>query len=276
MEPDVSATRTEPDVIVSGDVLLQLARIPVALQLSEGLRLDLSNTLAGHAEALANFLECSWFFSTKATRTLWDAPMGVSTDVVLVFGRETAGLPDDLHQRYADRFVSMPIESPRVCDEPGVAQAAFAGIEPVGAPELFARTVVLRKGGWRVYASDRSWLDRVAASLEEQPVGRVMAQQPVSIRGCPSGARCSVDPAEVTLRLEGNARAVASFVAHPPDNLVFADLGPALQHGEHEVPLRTHPVKGVQLTIEPGIAKFSVTHDGPPPDAPASPPTPSP
>jgi len=34
--------------------------------------------------------------------------------VVLVFGRETGGLPDALHDRYRDRFVSMPILSSRV------------------------------------------------------------------------------------------------------------------------------------------------------------------
>jgi tRNA (cytidine/uridine-2'-O-)-methyltransferase len=55
-----------------------------------------------------------FFFSTKATRTYWDAPLGASSDVVLVFGRETGGLPADLHQRYKDRFVSMPIVSPHV------------------------------------------------------------------------------------------------------------------------------------------------------------------
>lgn len=55
-----------------------------------------------------------WFFSTKATRLLWDAPLGDATDIVLVFGRETGGLPAELHERYADRFVAMPIHSPRV------------------------------------------------------------------------------------------------------------------------------------------------------------------
>jgi tRNA (cytidine/uridine-2'-O-)-methyltransferase len=55
-----------------------------------------------------------YFFSTKATRLAWDAPLGVSDDVVLVFGRETGGLPDDLHQRYRDRFVGLPIGSPQV------------------------------------------------------------------------------------------------------------------------------------------------------------------
>jgi tRNA (cytidine/uridine-2'-O-)-methyltransferase len=55
-----------------------------------------------------------YFFSTRATRMLWDAPLGSSTDVVLVFGRETGGLPEDLHDRYRDRFVRMPIRSPHV------------------------------------------------------------------------------------------------------------------------------------------------------------------
>jgi tRNA (cytidine/uridine-2'-O-)-methyltransferase len=32
----------------------------------------------------------------------------------LVFGRETGGLPAELHERFRDRFVSMPILSPRV------------------------------------------------------------------------------------------------------------------------------------------------------------------
>jgi len=56
----------------------------------------------------------AYFFSTKATRTFWDAPLGASNDVVLVFGRETGGLPRELHERYRDRFVKMPILSPRV------------------------------------------------------------------------------------------------------------------------------------------------------------------
>lgn len=55
-----------------------------------------------------------FFFSTRATRTLWDAPLGEPDAVVLVFGRETSGLPADLHSRYADRMVGMPILSPHV------------------------------------------------------------------------------------------------------------------------------------------------------------------
>jgi tRNA (cytidine/uridine-2'-O-)-methyltransferase len=55
-----------------------------------------------------------FFFSTKAGASFWDASLATASDVVLIFGRETGGLPADLHDRYADRFFSMPILSPRV------------------------------------------------------------------------------------------------------------------------------------------------------------------
>jgi tRNA (cytidine/uridine-2'-O-)-methyltransferase len=55
-----------------------------------------------------------YFFSTKARRPLWDAPLGDATDVVLVFGRETGGLSPAIHERYTDRFVGMPILSEHV------------------------------------------------------------------------------------------------------------------------------------------------------------------
>ena len=51
-----------------------------------------------------------FFFSTKATRLFWDAPLG-TRNVVLIFGRETGGLPPELHERYRDRFVTMPMAS---------------------------------------------------------------------------------------------------------------------------------------------------------------------
>jgi tRNA (cytidine/uridine-2'-O-)-methyltransferase len=34
--------------------------------------------------------------------------------VVLIFGRETGGLPAETHERYSDRFLRLPILSPRV------------------------------------------------------------------------------------------------------------------------------------------------------------------
>ncbi|MFN8580206.1 MAG: tRNA (cytidine(34)-2'-O)-methyltransferase [Gemmatimonadaceae bacterium] len=55
-----------------------------------------------------------YFFSTKAAPLFWDAPLGIPDNVVLVFGRETGGLPEALHQRYADRFVRIPIDASAV------------------------------------------------------------------------------------------------------------------------------------------------------------------
>jgi tRNA (cytidine/uridine-2'-O-)-methyltransferase len=54
------------------------------------------------------------FFSTKASRVFWDAPLGESDSSVLIFGRETGGLPAEIHERYRDRFLTMPIGSPLV------------------------------------------------------------------------------------------------------------------------------------------------------------------
>jgi tRNA (cytidine/uridine-2'-O-)-methyltransferase len=56
----------------------------------------------------------AYFFTAGADRLLWDAPLGAAQDVVLVFGRETTGLPEELRDRYADRMLAMPIVSPLV------------------------------------------------------------------------------------------------------------------------------------------------------------------
>jgi tRNA (cytidine/uridine-2'-O-)-methyltransferase len=55
-----------------------------------------------------------YFFSAKAKRLLWDVPFGHTANVVLIFGGETAGLPSELHERYGDRFVAVPVLSPFV------------------------------------------------------------------------------------------------------------------------------------------------------------------
>ncbi|MBL0938951.1 MAG: tRNA (cytidine(34)-2'-O)-methyltransferase [Gemmatimonadaceae bacterium] len=60
-------------------------------------------------EAELPSLGTPWFFSTKGTRTYWDAPLGADTNTVLIFGRETAGLPSTLHERYTSQFVTMPM-----------------------------------------------------------------------------------------------------------------------------------------------------------------------
>jgi tRNA (cytidine/uridine-2'-O-)-methyltransferase len=53
-----------------------------------------------------------FFFSTKASRMYWEAEF--PEDAVLIFGRETGGLPDDIHERYGERMLKMPIHSPHV------------------------------------------------------------------------------------------------------------------------------------------------------------------
>ena len=53
-----------------------------------------------------------FFFSTRATRMYWEAAF--PSDCVLIFGRETGGLPTEIHERYADRMVGMPIHSEHV------------------------------------------------------------------------------------------------------------------------------------------------------------------
>jgi len=68
------------------------------------------DTFSEHLPSLGD----PFFFSTKATQLFWDAPLGASQNIVLIFGRETGGLPASLHATYADRFVSMPILSRQV------------------------------------------------------------------------------------------------------------------------------------------------------------------
>lgn len=68
----------------------------------------------GTFEAALPSLGVPWFFSTKADAMYWDKPLGADENTVLIFGRETGGLPDDLHRRYAGRFVRMPQHSPHI------------------------------------------------------------------------------------------------------------------------------------------------------------------
>ena len=51
-----------------------------------------------------------WFFSADAERTLWDAPASERT--VLVFGRESTGLPQAIRERWRDRLVGFPMADP--------------------------------------------------------------------------------------------------------------------------------------------------------------------
>ena len=56
-----------------------------------------------------------WFLETNGSRSLWDVPLATSgRGTVLVFGRETKGLPASIRERYADRLVQMPMHSEHV------------------------------------------------------------------------------------------------------------------------------------------------------------------
>ncbi|HEY4320999.1 MAG TPA: tRNA (cytidine(34)-2'-O)-methyltransferase [Gemmatimonadales bacterium] len=56
----------------------------------------------------------AWFFSSESERPFWDAPLVAANDVVLVFGRETVGLPVEIRERYRDRLLSIPMRSSQV------------------------------------------------------------------------------------------------------------------------------------------------------------------
>jgi len=53
-----------------------------------------------------------YFLSTRGAKMLWDVDLGSRT--ILVFGRETGGLPAEIHERYAGRIVRLPIVRPEV------------------------------------------------------------------------------------------------------------------------------------------------------------------
>jgi tRNA (cytidine/uridine-2'-O-)-methyltransferase len=65
-------------------------------------------------EAVLPTLGAPYLFSTRAGPLLWDATFGVDEGAVLIFGGESTGLPVDLHQRYRDRFVRLPMFSDKV------------------------------------------------------------------------------------------------------------------------------------------------------------------
>ena len=52
------------------------------------------------------------FFSTRGGKSYWEAPY--REDSCLVFGAETAGFPDWMYEKYADRLYRLPMCSDRV------------------------------------------------------------------------------------------------------------------------------------------------------------------
>ncbi len=58
-------------------------------------------------EAALSGLGEPYFFSAEAPRELWDVEF--PAEVVLVFGRESGGLPDEVRARHAERMVCIPM-----------------------------------------------------------------------------------------------------------------------------------------------------------------------
>ncbi len=78
-----------------------------------------------------------YFFSAKTERLIWDVSFAELSDVVLIFGGETAGLPSKLRERYADRFVGIPILTSHVRSlnlSTAVAIALYEVIRQRGSP----------------------------------------------------------------------------------------------------------------------------------------------
>ena len=55
-----------------------------------------------------------FFFSARATQSLWDAPLDTRKGVVLIFGGESRGLPTELSDRYSPRLFRIPVLSSEV------------------------------------------------------------------------------------------------------------------------------------------------------------------
>lgn len=74
-----------------------------------------------------------WALTTKASRPVWDAPM--QRGDILLFGKETAGLPDDILARYADRAIALPmVEGERSLNvATAVCAVVYEGIRQLGA-----------------------------------------------------------------------------------------------------------------------------------------------
>jgi len=93
--------------------------------------------------SLEAFIECIaprpvWFFSTRATRHYGDAPIGFGD--VLLFGKETAGLPQALLDGHPERALRIPMrpDATRSLNlSTAVGIVTYAALGRLGFPGLF-------------------------------------------------------------------------------------------------------------------------------------------
>ena len=98
----------------------------------------------------------------------------------------------------------------------------------------------------------------VAIKLDEREIKRTLPPRAIVVRGCPDGNRCLLEPSEARLTVRGLVRQVNAFLENLPDNVVFADVGPAIERKERRIRLKTPTVKGLRLDVTPHIAKFQL------------------
>ena len=138
-----------------------------------------------------------------------------------------------------------------------ITRVRAAPVDISGADsDLRVRTRLLGIAGRHVQLSTDEV--EVQVKLEEHQLVRTLPPRAVVVRGCPEGMRCILKPAQAAVQISGLTRAVRSLIDSPPDNLIFADVGPAIERKERRVKLRAHPVKGLTLTTDPAVAKFQL------------------
>jgi tRNA (cytidine/uridine-2'-O-)-methyltransferase len=71
----------------------------------------------------------AWYFSARATRPYWEARF--VGDTVLVFGRESVGLPASLMDRAGDHALAIPMEDPSLRSLNLSTSAALAAYEVI-------------------------------------------------------------------------------------------------------------------------------------------------
>lgn len=75
-----------------------------------GVQVDLIDDLESYLEAYpTNF----YFFSSHAKKLYTEVPYDDNT--ALIFGSETRGLPEHYHEKWADRFVTLPMKPEKRC-----------------------------------------------------------------------------------------------------------------------------------------------------------------
>ncbi len=136
-----------------------------------------------------------------------------------------------------------------------IRQIRVAPIDLNGADaDLRIRARLLPVGGSTTHLSTDE-VD-VVIRLEEHEITRSLPQRPIIVRGCPEGMRCVLEPATAEVSISGKVRAVNALLAAPPDNLVYADVGPAIARKERSVRLVAHALKDLAVGIRPSVANF--------------------